>query len=62
MADIELNSLVVPVKVNNEYTNESKMCYFAGGFHGIESRDGMHKPVMSLAIVEDTTSITALKK
>ncbi|CAF3915086.1 unnamed protein product [Rotaria sordida] len=54
---IRLNTLVVPVKVENELINQSKMCYVAGGFHGIESRDGRHKPVMSLAIMDDTTTI-----
>ncbi|CAF0745870.1 unnamed protein product [Adineta steineri] len=60
MEDIKLNSLVVPVKVKDENVNESKMCYFAGGFHGVDSYDGMHKPVMSLAIVEDSNSIQKL--
>ena len=58
--DIELNSLNVPVKVENFVTGESKTCYVAGGFHGVESRDGRHKPVMSLAIMDDTTTIKPL--
>jgi hypothetical protein len=54
---IKLNSLAIPVKVDNAYTNQSKICYVAGGFHGVESRNGRHKPVMSLAIMDDTTTI-----
>jgi len=57
---IQLNSLVVPVQVENHCTNQSKTCYVAGGFHGVESRDGWHKPVMSLAIMDDTTTIKSL--
>jgi hypothetical protein len=60
--EIALNSLKVPVQVNNEVTNQSKTCYVAGGFHGVESRDGRHKPVMSLAIMDDTTTIKPLKQ
>jgi len=59
---IKLNSFKVPVEVNNEVTNESKMCYIAGGFHGVESRDERHKPVMSLAIIDDTSTIKPLKQ
>ena len=59
---IGLNSLSVPVEVNNEVTNESKTCYVVGGFHGVESCHGRHKPVMSLAIIDDTTTIKPLKQ
>ena len=58
--DIELNSLNVPVQVKNFVTGQLKTCYVAGGFHGVESRDGRHKPVMSLAIMDDTTAIKPL--
>ncbi|CAF1252400.1 unnamed protein product [Adineta steineri] len=57
---IKLNSLNVPILVNNEITNESKICYVMGGFHGVESSDGRHKPVMSLGIIEDTSTIKPL--
>jgi hypothetical protein len=60
--EIKLNSFNVPVEVNNEVTNESKTCYVAGGFHGVESRDGRHKPVMSLAVIDDTSTIKPLKQ
>lgn len=60
--EIILRSLVVPVQVDNEITNISKTCYVAGGFHGVESRDGHHKPVMSIAIMDDTTSIKPYEK
>ncbi|CAF1136976.1 unnamed protein product [Rotaria magnacalcarata] len=55
--EITLRSFVVPVQVDNEVTHTSKMCYVAGGFHGVESQDGRHKPVMSLAIIDDTSTI-----
>ena len=58
--DIKLNSLNVPVQVKNFATGQSKTCYVAGGFHGVESRDGRHKPVMSLAIMDDTATIKPL--
>ena len=58
---IGLNSLNIPIPVNNEVTNESKTCYVAGSFHGVKSRDERHKPVMSLAIIDDTTTIKPLK-
>lgn len=58
---LQLNSISVPIEVNNKVTNESKICYLTGGFHGIESSDGRHKPVMSLAIIEDTTTTKRLK-
>jgi hypothetical protein len=53
---IKLNSFKVPVEVKYEVTNESKTCYVAGGFHGVDSRDERHKPVMSLAIIDDTST------
>ena len=53
--DIKLNSIKAPVTVINESTNETKMYSVMGGFHGVESCDGRHKPVMSLAIIEQTT-------
>jgi hypothetical protein len=59
---IRLNSFKVPVEVKNKVTNESKTCYVAGGFHGVESCDGRHKPVMSLAIIDDTSTIKPLKQ
>ncbi|CAF1068118.1 unnamed protein product [Adineta steineri] len=57
---IQLNSLVVPVLVENQSTNQSKTCYVAGGFHGINSHNNRHKPVMSLAVMDDTTTIKPL--
>lgn len=59
---IKLNSINVPVQVDNEVTNESKTCYIVGGFHGVESCDGRHKPVMSLAIIDDTSTIKPFKR
>ncbi len=60
--EIKLNSFNVPVEVKNEWTNESKTCYIVGGFHGVNSCDGRHKPVMSLGIIDDTSTIKPLKR
>ena len=50
--DITLNPISAQVNVRNEITNESKTCTVIGGFHGVESCDDHHKPVMSLAIAD----------
>ncbi len=50
--EIQLNPISADVKVHNEITNEFKDCSLVGGFHGVESCDGRHKPVMSLAIMD----------
>ncbi len=50
--DIQLDPISTDVNVHNELTNESKTCSVVGGFHGVESCDGRHKPVMSLAIID----------
>jgi hypothetical protein len=52
----------VPVQVDNEVTNESKTCYVSGGFHGVDSRNERHKPVMSLAVIDDTSTIKPFKQ
>ena len=62
VTDIRLPSLVVPVQVNNEVTNQSKLCYTIGCFHGDRSRDGHHKPVMGFAIIDDTRTIMPFKR
>ncbi|CAF0985131.1 unnamed protein product [Adineta ricciae] len=59
---IKLNHLKVAVEVNNEVTNESKTCYLLGGLHGIDSRDERHKPVMSLAVIDDLSTIRLFKR
>ncbi|CAF1487042.1 unnamed protein product, partial [Rotaria sordida] len=59
---IKFNSLNVLVEIKNEVTNQLKTCYVVGGFHGIESHDGRHKPVMNLAIIDDTITIKSLKQ
>lgn len=50
--DIQLNLIDARVQLRNEITNESKECAVVGGFHGVESCDEHHKPVMSLAIMD----------
>lgn len=59
--EVRLDTLVSPVEFESECTNEKKTCYVVGGFHGIESRDEWHKPVMSLAVMDDLSTITQLK-
>ncbi|CAF3084543.1 unnamed protein product [Rotaria sp. Silwood2] len=61
VTDLKLPSLVVPVQVNNEVTNQSKMCNIVGRFHGVQSCDGRHKPMMGFAIIDDLRTITHLK-
>lgn len=60
MTYIELNSLIVPVQVENEHTNTLKTSYLVGGFHGIISHNEKHKPVLSLVIMDDVQSIMKL--
>ncbi|CAF1417351.1 unnamed protein product [Didymodactylos carnosus] len=59
--DIELNSIKVPVKVVNESTGTEKMCSVIGGFHGVNREDHAYKPVMSLAVVEDLSTVKPMK-
>jgi hypothetical protein len=54
LEDMKLNAISVPVTLKNLTTNEESSCYVVGGFHGVLSKDGMHKPVMSLSVIEDT--------
>ncbi|CAF1489604.1 unnamed protein product [Adineta steineri] len=61
MDEVALHPIVTSVEFVSEPTNEKKTCYVVGGFHGIESRDGWHKPVMSLSIIDDLSTITPLK-
>jgi hypothetical protein len=58
IGEVNLNSVVAPVEFASDYTNEKKTCYVVGGFHGVESRDEWYKPVMSLAIIDDLSTIT----
>ena len=59
---IELETLIVPVQVEDEHTNTSKTCYLIGGFHGVRSDNEQHRPVMSLIIVDDMKSRTRLEQ
>ncbi|CAF3165228.1 unnamed protein product [Rotaria sp. Silwood2] len=52
--NLRLNGISVPVTLKNLTTNQKSPCYVAGGFHGVHSKDGKHRPVMSLSIIEDT--------
>ncbi|CAF1578964.1 unnamed protein product, partial [Didymodactylos carnosus] len=58
--DITLNNIKVPVEVENHDTRQKKTCYIVGGFHGVHSEDHKHKPVMSLAVIEDLSTVTSL--
>ncbi len=62
MTYIQLNSLIVPVIVENEHTNTLKTSYLVGGFHGVISHNEKHKPVLSLVVMDDMKSITKLNK
>ncbi|CAF0858540.1 unnamed protein product [Adineta steineri] len=60
-ADIKLDSIHVPVEVENHCTCLKKTCYVLGGFYGVDStQDHIHKPVMSLAVIEDLTTVEKL--
>ncbi|CAF1005944.1 unnamed protein product [Adineta steineri] len=52
--DLQLNAISVPVTLINLTTQQKSSCYVAGGFHGVHSQDGKHKPVISLSVIEDT--------
>lgn len=58
---VRLDSVVTPVEFESEYTNEKKTCYVVGGFHGVQSRDEWHRPAMSLAVIDDLSTITKRK-
>ncbi|CAF1423534.1 unnamed protein product, partial [Didymodactylos carnosus] len=58
--DITLNNIKVPVEVENHCTRQKKTCYIVGGFHGVHSESHKHKPVMSLAVIEDLSTVTSL--
>lgn len=51
---LRLNAISVPVTLINLRTKQKSSCYVAGGFHGVHSKDGKHKPVISLSVIEDT--------
>ncbi|CAF2772474.1 unnamed protein product [Rotaria sp. Silwood2] len=60
-SDIHLDSIRVPAEVENYSTGLKKPCYVLGGFYGIDSTlDHIHKPVMSLSVIEDLTTVTSL--
>ncbi|CAF1395877.1 unnamed protein product [Adineta ricciae] len=60
-SDIHLNSIQVPVQVENYSTGLKKTCYVLGGFHGIDStKDHIYKPVLSLVVIEDLTTVEKL--
>ncbi|CAF0844368.1 unnamed protein product [Adineta steineri] len=60
-ADIKLDSIHVPVEVENHCTCLKKTCYVLGGFYGVDStQDHIHKPVISLAVIEDLTTVEKL--
>jgi hypothetical protein len=62
MTYIELNSLLVPVQMENEHTNTLTTSYLVGGFHGVLSHNEKHKPVLSLVVMDDRESITKLEE
>ena len=47
--------------VENEHTNTLQTVYLLGGFDGVISHDGKHKPVLSLVIMDDMQSVKELQ-
>ena len=59
--DVTLDSIRVPVEVENYATGLKKTCYVLGGFYGVDStQDHIHRPAISLAVIEDLTTVTPL--
>ncbi|CAF1005678.1 unnamed protein product [Adineta steineri] len=59
LEDIGLNAISVPVKlIDLPKGGKETSCYVVGGFHGIHSsKDGKHRPVMSLAVFEKVEKV-----
>ncbi|CAF1200627.1 unnamed protein product [Didymodactylos carnosus] len=55
LLDVESSSVV------DESTGTEKMCSVIGGFHGVNREDHAYKPVMSLAVVEDLSTVKPMK-
>ena len=60
LTHIHLNTLFVPVQVDDENTNTMKTSFLLGGFHGVDSYQDKHKPVLSLLVLDDRKSVTQL--
>jgi hypothetical protein len=54
LENIELNAIFVRVTWKDVVTKMESSCYVVGGFHGVLSKGGRHKAVMSLLVIEDT--------
>jgi hypothetical protein len=55
--DIKLNTIKVTVELTNHNTGLQKECVVVGGFIGTEYKDNSIRPVMSIAVLEDTTTV-----
>ena len=55
LSKLSLGAVSVPVKVIDlPKGGKESSCYVVGGFHGIHSsKDGKHRPVMSMAVYEE---------
>ncbi|CAF1112623.1 unnamed protein product [Didymodactylos carnosus] len=60
LENIKLNSIKAPVLVENRCTCQKKTCYVMGGFHGVYSDGHTHKPVMSLQVIEDLSTVVQI--
>lgn len=60
LAQLYLNTLFVPVRVEDEHSHTMKTTCLLGGFHGVDSHEAKHKPVLSFLVVDDRTTIAAL--
>jgi hypothetical protein len=58
--DIELNTVKIPVEVQNHNTGKQKICNVVAGFCGVEYIDNTNRPIMSIAVFEDTKSVKPL--
>jgi len=63
LRNIGLGAISVPVKlVDMVNGGKETACYVVGGFHGIHSsKDGKHRPIMSLAVYETVEEASASK-
>jgi hypothetical protein len=63
LENIGLGAISVPVKlVDMVNGGKETTCYVVGGFHGIHSsKDGKHRPIMSLAVYETVEEGSASK-
>ena len=60
LENLRLETLIVPVQVEDENTKTIKTSLLLGGFHGVDSFDGKHKPVLSFLVVDDRRTFSSI--